>query len=368
MALNVDYGPIGLFGAIAAQAGQNEGKWKQANLDMQAARMTQENIQQANQIAAQDRAHQLQAAMEGQRLAFAKQQAADQKMSPAAAHVSSYLDQQNQIRQQDKAASKAQLDDLLSKGIITQEGYGRALTGVLTGSKSLIDKAVLGPEQEAANQQAQQTASKAQLDDLLSKGIISPEDHAKAMTGLITGSKGLVERAVIGEKQTNPLQQAAFTGQLRTIRESRQQAYQQLHEFATNPITGKKTPVVDPDSDPGKALQAQIDKSYADEQGLYKQAAPKTPNPLSSTGGAGGMNPSQINDAMAKVNLAAFQLPPKNTPVTPGVGSAAAPQPPKPVTYPDATWNAQYNAWTVVRNSHLMKAEDPQGGTPDASP
>jgi hypothetical protein len=125
--------------------------------------------------------------------------------------------------------------------------------------------------------------------------------------------------------------------------------------------------VVDPASQHGKDLQAQIDKSYADEQGLYKQAAPKTPNPLSSTGGAGGMTPQQINSAMAKVNLAAFQLPPKNVPMTPGVGSAAAPQPPKPVTYPDATWNDQHNAWTVVRNGRLMKAEDPQGGTPDAT-
>lgn len=234
MALEVNYGPVGLLGAIAGMAGQREGAWKQAGLDMQATRMTQENIQQANQIAAQDRAHQLQAAM-------ASKMAVAQKMTPAAEHVSSYLEQQNAIKQHDQTQSRAQLDDMLNKGSITPEQYGRAVMGLLSGSKGLMDKAIMPPD------------------------------------------------------TTDPMQKPIFAAKLQMIRDQRAQMYDNLKDIrkAQMDVTMKVPDSTEIDPVTGKVystkeaeLMAKINKTYTDEQSILSSAAPSPPK-ASDTGTTG---------------------------------------------------------------------------------
>lgn len=226
MSLNVEYGPIGLAGALAVKAGQNEAGYKAQQVAMEQQRLSMEQQAETTRQAAQDKAFSLQEAQ-------ASQIALAQRRTPAAEHIAGALSASNLTKQDEQRQSLAQLDDMLEKGQITSTQYQQARAGVMTGSKGLIDKAIMPPD------------------------------------------------------QTDPMQKPLFQAKLRSIREQREAAYEELKQLNAAKLDPVKSDQVNPERI--KTLQAQIDKTYADEQGILTEAAPKATAPESP--GSSSMTP-----------------------------------------------------------------------------
>ena len=226
MSLNVDYGPIGLAGALAVRAGQNEAAYKEQEIALQQQRLSMEQQAETARQTAQDKAFSLQQAQ-------ASQIALAQRRTPAAESVAGALSASNMTKQDQQRQSLAQLDDMLEKGQITPSQYQNARAGVMTGSKGLIDKAIMPPN------------------------------------------------------EGDPMQKPIFQAQLRSIREQREAAYEELKQINEAKLDPFKSSQVPAGRD--KVLQAQIDQTYADEQKILAQASPKPAAP--ETPGSASMTP-----------------------------------------------------------------------------
>jgi hypothetical protein len=227
MSLNVEYGPIGLAGALAVKAGQNEAGYKAQQVAMEQQRLSMEQQAETTRQAAQDKAFSLQEAQ-------ASQIALAQRRTPAAEHIAGALSASNLTKQDEQRQSLAQLDDMLEKGQITPTQYQNARAGVMTGSKALVDKAIMPPD------------------------------------------------------QTDPMQKPVFQAQRQMIHDKRTQLYNQMNEIrkATSDDFSAKPPLTGPGS--AVEVQKQIDTTYEEEKNLWgdfapKPAAPETPGSSSMT-------------------------------------------------------------------------------------
>jgi hypothetical protein len=229
MSLEVNYGPIGLAGVLAVRAGQNESAYKAQEMALEQQRLNMEQQAQFQRQQAQDKAFELQQAQ-------ASQIAVAQRRTPAAESVAGALAASNMTKQDQQQQSLAQLDDMLSKGQITPTQYQNARAGVMTGSKGLIDKAIMPPD------------------------------------------------------QGDPMQKPIFQAQLRSIREQREAAYDELKQINAAKLDPFKSGQVPAGRD--KVLQAQIDQTYADEQKILAQATPKPAEAAQPSGNIAGYNPA----------------------------------------------------------------------------
>jgi hypothetical protein len=136
MALNVEYGPISLAGALAASAGQAQGQaaGQQASLGSDLSL-----LQTVNQRYGQDQAFRLQNAM-------AQKTLAAQMRTPAADHIAEQAEVARQTRTNLQASYKTQLDKMLSSGTIDEGQYQKGMLAVMTGNETLMQHILATPK------------------------------------------------------------------------------------------------------------------------------------------------------------------------------------------------------------------------------
>lgn len=130
MPITIDYSPVGALGAAAAMAGRAAGQREQFAQGIQLADLDLRRQQ------AQDKAFALQTAI-------AQRKTAEGTRTPAADHIAEHLALTQQARQDDQKRTMDQLDSLLQAGHITEKQHQQAKMGVLSGSKELIDRAII---------------------------------------------------------------------------------------------------------------------------------------------------------------------------------------------------------------------------------
>jgi hypothetical protein len=86
------------------------------------------------------------------------------------------------------------------------------------------------------------------------------------------------------------MQKPIFQAQLRSIREQREAAYDELKQINAAKLDPFKSDHVPAGRD--KVLQAQIDQTYADEQKILAQATPKPAEAEQPSGNIAGYNPA----------------------------------------------------------------------------
>jgi hypothetical protein len=135
MPITIEYGPAGLAGGLAGLAGQGEANQRSFSQGIQLAELAQRQDELRARVAAEN--------SDRLQRAYAQHVASASMRSPVADHVSDHLLAANQIKQEDQNRTKAQLDSMLEKGLITPKQYQNAITGVLSGSRGLIDRALI---------------------------------------------------------------------------------------------------------------------------------------------------------------------------------------------------------------------------------
>ena len=214
MPINIDYSPVGALGSLAATAGQGQGQREAFAQDMQLQDLALRQNELQMRRDASDKAFQLQTAM-------ASRQAMVGQRTPVADHVAEHLQLENKNRQDEQAQTKGQLDTMLNKGQITQTQYQQAMTGVLSGSK------------------------------------------------------GLVDRAIIPTTQTDPLQRPQFQAQVQMLRDKRASLYSEKKEIDAALLDPFKAGNVQ--AGRGAAIDAELKQNYADEAALMSNAAKSAP-------------------------------------------------------------------------------------------
>lgn len=255
MALNVEYGPISLAGGLAAAAGTSVGSAAGQQTAIQSglsllSQSSQYNAQQANRRA-QDRAFELQQAM-------ADRIAGGQHRTPAADNVAEHLRLETQNRRDEQNRTKTQLDNLLSKGQISETQYGQAMAGVLSGSKGLID------------------------------------------------------RAIIPAATTDPMQKPLFAARLQMIRDQRAAHYNELKETqaaSLDPLKSRSIPKGKLDQ-----IKTNIDQTYKDEATLLAEASKSAVAPA-DMGGSLSMTPVPNAQEGNILNLARSMAGPGAAPI-----------------------------------------------------
>ena len=310
MSLRIEYGPIGLAGGLAVQAGQNEGAQAAQQMGLRMAEVNSQANAEAARQALEEKSFEL-------RKAMASQLALAQRMTPAASSVADSLTASKSTKQDQQQQSLAQLDDMLSKGQITLQQYQNARAGVMTGSKALVDKAIMPPD------------------------------------------------------QTDPMQKPIFQAQRQMIHDKRTQLYDQMNEIrkATSDDFSAKPPLTGPGS--AVEVQKQIDATYNDEKKLWGDFAPKASDqPAQPTGNIAGYNPNGPVPSSPSawigpnaplgsqgINDLARQLA--------GPGAAQIGTPPPAMGHPEGTilHSASTNQHFIVKNGQIVPYTPPSTKT-----
>ena len=232
MSLKVEYGPIALAGALAAQAGSNESAYKNQQMVLEQQRLSMEQQAETSRQMAQDRAFSLQQAM-------ASQVAVAQRRTPAADHVAEHLSLENQQKQNEQKLQTDYLDKMLASGKITQQQHDNAMIGVLTGNHELMSR-VLAPTEK-----------------------------------------------------TDPMEKASFQGSMQQIRDRIKALYEQKKEIQKN--VGDPFKTQPPAKGPGSLadMDDQIKTATDEAHKLITDAMKETPaGPAVPTGNIAGYNPN----------------------------------------------------------------------------
>jgi hypothetical protein len=131
MPITIQYGPAGLAGALAVQAGQGEGRLDRQRLDLQSAQLNLQAQHEANVVAAQNKAFELQQAVEDRKAAQAAR-------TPVADHIAEKLQLQNQYRTTQQTALQKQVDAMLASGSIDKATHQKITFGIMEGNKDLV--------------------------------------------------------------------------------------------------------------------------------------------------------------------------------------------------------------------------------------
>jgi hypothetical protein len=129
---------------------------------------------------------------------------------------------------------------------------------------------------ENKNRQDEQARTKGQLDTMLSKGQITQTQYQQAMTGVLSGSKGLVDRAIVPTTQTDPLQRPQFQAQVQMLRDKRASLYSEKKEINAALLDPFKAGNVQ--AGRGAAIDAELKQNYADEAALITSATKGVPS------------------------------------------------------------------------------------------
>jgi hypothetical protein len=131
MPITIQYGPAGLAGALAVQAGQGEGRLERDRLGLQYAQLNLQAQHEANVVAAQNKAFELQQAVEDRKAAQAAR-------TPVADHIAEKLQLQNQYRTTQQTALQKQVDAMLASGSIDKATHQKITFGIMEGNKDLV--------------------------------------------------------------------------------------------------------------------------------------------------------------------------------------------------------------------------------------
>ena len=139
MPITIQYGPAGLAGALAVQAGQGEGRLDRQRLDFQSAQLNLQAQHEANVVTAQNKAFELQQAVEDRK-------AAQEARTPVADHIAEKLQLQNQYRTTQQTTLQKQVDAMLASGSIDTATHQKVSFGITEGNKDLVTHLFQAPK------------------------------------------------------------------------------------------------------------------------------------------------------------------------------------------------------------------------------
>jgi hypothetical protein len=326
MPITIQYGPAGLAGALAVQAGQGEGRLDRQRLGLQTAQLNLQAQHEANQVAAQNKAFELQQAVEDRREAL-------QARTPVADHVKEKADIERADQQKEQEAIRKQMAKMRTAGIISEAEHEKGILAMLTGAKGLVTQ-LFEP----------QKPGDPSISNVKEVAIIQAkhrELRRPFYTRLQAIAKTLADEFSIEPKEKLQIEK----GQLEAkIQAGMVQEAEEIDKIRQKGPGG---------SHPTAAAQATVDAA----------GNIITPSPASGMGTitySQGLSESEqgIVDAVKKMAGPKGQFTIRgqgpNAPVT---ASTETPAQQPPVSAPDAQWNEQYQCWTVVRNGRLIKVQ-----------
>jgi len=135
MPIKIEYGPIGLAGGLATMAGQVEAQKTAFAQGLQSDQLNMARQIEANRVAAQGKAFQLQ-------MAVAERELAAKTRTPVTSHITAQPDAKQDQRKQ----FEQQLDQMVEAGIIDDAQRKRGMVAYTTGSKPLMAEVLAAPK------------------------------------------------------------------------------------------------------------------------------------------------------------------------------------------------------------------------------
>ena len=349
MPFTIQYGPAGLAGVLAAQAGAAEGQRRNdaAANSLQAAAWDAD----ARMAEARNRAMELQ-------LAHADRLAAMNMRTPAAQHIAGALTAEQIQKQQDTKGTIDLLGKKLSSGEITQSQYDTAMVGVHSGVHNLVE-GVLAPKTDKTQERfdldqkqklAVRASSQKYVDSVLASGQITPQQHALASLAAQSDNHELMVRALTPKVEVDPLTKPVLAAKLK-----REEDQRHLDTTALSHYQKAAASIVDKGTVPPgaiEALQKKIQDSFDRTDQIIAEASRKP-------GAAGYVNPLGGGEAVPVEEGGPVPIP------VPGVPADL----PDPRQYPEGQHTTKNSTGEqfIIRGGQWVPYQPPAAPQPQAA-